>query len=213
VITRVALFGLIVAAGLVVSLGPALTVPGRLDDTILILLAFAAYAATGGLIIFRRDGPLTGWLLALTGLAVVTASELPYWGGMSDFVAAWISSGGWGVVFAFFAALTLTFPSGRSPQGKGLAPRLGRIALWSLPILVLATFLTENLGGPEGGQEIANPYGFIPDSLGYVALITIVLIILAGAISLVLRRRRASGMERAQYTCSSSRCWPPLATS
>jgi hypothetical protein len=200
VITRVALFGLIVAAGLVVMFGPALTVPGRLDDALLILLAFAAYAATGGLIIFRRDGHLTGWLLTLTGLAVVTASELPYWGGMSEFVAAWISSGGWGVVFAFFAALTLTFPSGRSPQGKGIFPRLGRIALWSLPFLVVATFLTENLGGPEGGKEIPNPYGFIADSLGYVALITLVLIILAGAISLVLRRRRATGMERAQYT-------------
>jgi hypothetical protein len=200
VITRIALFGLIVAIGIVISFGPALTVPGRLDDTIMILLAFVAYAATGGLIIFRRDGHLTGWLLTLTGLAVVTASELPYWGGMSDFAAAWISSGGWGVVFAFFAALTLTFPSGRPPQGKGLFPRLGRIALWSLPVLVSITFFTEILTGPEESNQIANPYGFIPDALGYVALIAIVLIILGGAISLVQRGSRATGMVRAQYT-------------
>jgi hypothetical protein len=199
-LARIALFGLIVLAGIVVSFGPALTSPDRFDDSVLIVVAFAVYAAIGGLIIFRRDGHLTGWLLALTGLAVVTASELPYWGGMSDFVAAWISSGGWGVVFAFFAALTLTFPSGRSPQGSGFAPRLGRFALWSLPVLVFITFFTESLTGPEESNEIPNPYGFIPDDLGYVALIAIVLVILGGAISLVLRRRSATGIERAQYT-------------
>jgi hypothetical protein len=65
---------------------------------------------------------------------------------------------------------------------------------------VFITFFTENLTGPEESNEIPNPYGFIPDDLGYVALIAIVLIILGGVISLVLRRRSATGMERAQYT-------------
>jgi hypothetical protein len=199
-LARIVLFGLIVAAGLVVSFGPALTVPGRLDDTLLVLIGFSIYAAIGGLIVFRRDGHLTGWLLALTGLAVAAASEVPYWGQLSDFAAAWISSGGWGVVFAFFAALTLTFPSGRLPQGSGFYPRAGRLALGSLPVLVFMTFFTENLTGPEGSNEIPNPYGFIPDVLGYLALFAIVFIILGGAISLVLRRRKATGMERAQFT-------------
>jgi hypothetical protein len=197
---RILSFALIVGAGIVVAIGPAITVNGRFDDTGLVLVAFGVYASIGGLIVFRRDGHLTGWLLALTGLAVAAASELPYWGGLSEFAAAWISSGGWGVVFAFFAALTLTFPSGHAPQGERLYPRLGRFALWSLPVLVFITFFTENLTGPEESNEIPNPYGFIPDDLGYVALIAIVLIILGGVISLVLRRRSATGMERAQYT-------------
>jgi hypothetical protein len=200
VITRIALFGLVVAAGIVVSIGPAVTQPDRFDDTILALVGFGVYAAIGGLIVFRRDGHLTGWLLTLVGLAVVTASELPYWGVLSDFTAAWISSGGWGVVFAFFAALTLTFPSGRPPQGSGLYPILGRLALWALPVLVFITFFTENLTGPEEANEIPNPYGFVSDDLGYVALIAIVLIILGGAISLFIRRGRANGVERAQLT-------------
>jgi hypothetical protein len=197
---RILLFGLIVTAGLVVSIAPALTQPDRVDDWILAMVGFSIYAAIGGLIVFRRDGHLTGWLLSLVGLAVVTASELPYLSGLSEFGAAWVASGGWGVVFAFFAALTLTFPSGHPPQGDGFYPRLGRLALWSLPILVSATFLTEQLGGPEGGSDTPNPLGFIPEPLGYAALISIVLIILGGAISLFMRRGRANGVERAQLT-------------
>jgi hypothetical protein len=194
------LFGLIVGAGLVVAIAPALASPDRVDDSVLALVGFGMYAAVGGLIIFRRDGHLTGWLLSLTGLSVIAASELPYFPGLSTFGAAWIASGGWGVVFALFAALTLTFPSGHAPQGDGLYPKLGRVALWSLPVLVLATFFTEHLGGPEGGRNIPNPYGFLPDLFAYPALIAIVLIILGGAIALFMRRGRANGVERAQLT-------------
>ncbi len=199
-LARILLFGLIVGLGVVVSMGPVLTSPDRLDDGTLALVGFAIYAAIGGLIVLRRDGHLTGWLLTLVGLAVITASELPYFPGMTTFGSAWISSGAWGVVFALFAALTLTFPSGHRPQGTGLFPTLGRLALWSLPVFVFATFFTASLGGPEGTNDIPNPYGFLPDWAGYPALIIVVMIILGGAISLVLRRRRATGVERAQYT-------------
>jgi hypothetical protein len=200
VIARIILFGLVVVAGLVVAIAPALTEDQRLDGSVPVLLAFGIYAAIGGLIVFRRDGHLTGWLLALTGLAVVAADRLPSFPGLSEFGAAWISSGGWGVVFALFAALTLTFPAGHAPQGDGFYPRLGRFALWSLPFLVFTTFFTEILTGPEGVNETTNPYGFVPETLGYAALIAIVLVILGGAISLALRRRRATGVERAQLT-------------
>jgi hypothetical protein len=199
-LARILLFGLIVGAGVVVSIAPGLAAPDRVDDSGLALVGFGMYAATGGLIVFRRDGHLTGWLLSLTGLAVIAASELPYFPGLSTFGAAWIASGGWGVAFALFAALTLTFPSGHAPQGGGLYPKLGRVVLWSLPFLVLATFFTEQLGGPEGSNETANPLGFIPEFLGYAALISIVLIILGGAISLFIRRGQAYGVERAQLT-------------
>lgn len=183
-----------------VALGPALARSERIDDGMLALVGFSIYAAIGGLIVFRRDGHLTGWLLTLTGLAVISASELPFFPGLSPFGAAWISSGGWSVVFALFAALTLTFPSGRPPQGGGFFLKLGRLALWSLPVLVLITFFTESLSGPEGSANIPNPSGFIPEALGYVALIAIVLVILGGAVSLIVRRRRATGVERAQLT-------------
>ena len=199
-ITRIALFGLIVAAGLVVSIAPVLASPDRVDDMTLNLVGFGIYAAIGGLIVFRRDGHLTGWLLALVGLAVISASELPFFPGVSQFGAAWLASGGWAVVFALFAALTLTFPSGHAPSGNGLFPRMGRLALWSLPVLVIATFFTETLSGPEKSNDITNPLGFIPEPLGYVALISIVLLILGGAISLVIRRRKATGVEGAQLT-------------
>jgi hypothetical protein len=119
---------------------------------------------------------------------------------MSEFGAAWIASGAWGVVFALFAALTLTFPSGHPPQGDGFFPRLGRLALWSLPFLVLAGFFTESLGGPEASKAIPNRYGFLPEALGLVALIAIPLVILGGAVSLIVRRRRTTGVERAQLT-------------
>ena len=171
---RILVFGLIVGAGIVVAVGPAVASSDRFDDSILALVGFGVYAAVGGLIVFRRDGHLTGWLLTVVGLAVITASELPFFPGMSEFGAAWIASGAWGVVFALFAALTLTFPSGHPPQGNGIFPRLGRLALWSLPFLVLAGFFTESTLKLSPPTEVLQPSPFsvtsiVPDFFGAAA--------------------------------------------
>ena len=199
-LARWALLGLLIVAGLVLVV-VQLTLSDRpVADALLAAVGFLIYAAIGGLIVIRRDGHPTGWLLILIGLAVLWADGLIGLRGVSPLLAAWVSSWGWALVFCLFAMLTLTFPSGHLPPGNGLWSRAGRAAIWVLPFLLVATALTETLGGAESSTETVNPIGFLPEWLGYVALLGIVAILLGGAVSLVIKRRRAVGAERAQFT-------------
>ena len=193
------LFGLIVLVG-VYLLGVQLAGGLPLSDVVLSALGFAIYAVAAGLIVFRHDGHLTGWLLSLLGLLLVFADASPYLPGASDNTAVWVGSWIWIAVFAVFGILTLTFPSGHPPEGPSLAARSGRLAIWVLPLLVIAAALTETLGGPETESGTVNPIGFIPGWLSYPLLLTVVAILLGGVVSLVVKRRRAVGAERAQIT-------------
>ena len=193
------LFGLIVLAG-VYLLGLQLTGGLPVGDVVLSALGFAIYAVAAGLIVFRHDGHLTGWLLSLLGLLLVFADASPYLPGASDNIAVWAGSWIWIAVFAVFGVLTLTFPSGHPPEGRSVAARAGRLAIWVLPLLVAAAALTETLGGPESESGIENPIGFVPGWLSYPLLLTVVAILLGGVVSLVVKRRRAVGAVRAQIT-------------
>jgi hypothetical protein len=198
-LARWALLGLLVVAGLGLSV-VQLTLGGRPEDATFAAFGFLIYVAIGGLIVVRRDGHLTGWLLILIGLAVLWADALIGVPGVSRLFAAWVASWGWALVFVLFAILTLTFPSGHLPAGSGLWARAGRAAVWVLPILLASTALTETLGGAESSTQTVNPIGFLPEWLGWVALLGIVAVLLGGAVSLVIKRRSAVGAERAQLT-------------
>lgn len=161
--------------------------------------AFAVYATLGGLIVFRRNGHLTGWLLTAVGLAVVSADGFDAIPGVPEVIGAWVNSWEWGAVFALFITLIATFPSGSAPRGGGLA-RAGRIALWSLPFLVATGAFTTHLVGPVTLKDIDNPVGFLPDWVGIAGLLVIVAIFIASVGSLVVRRRLVTGQVRAQFT-------------
>lgn len=169
-------------------------------DLALACIAFAVYAALGGLIIFRHDGHLTGWLLILLGLTIVLADGIAWIPGVPTIAVEWVASWVWTAVFALFAALTLTFPTGHGPEGGSRTARLGRLTLWALPALVLVGAATQTLGGPESTSQIGSSVGFLPGWLGYVALILVAAILVIGAVSLVVKRRRARGIEHAQLT-------------
>jgi len=198
-LARWALLGLLVVAGLGLSV-VQLTLGDRPEDATFAAFGFLIYVAIGGLIVIRREGHLTGWLLILIGLAVLWADALIGVPGVSRLFAAWVASWGWALVFVLFAILTLTFPSGHLPAGSGLWARAGRAAVWVLPILLASTALTETLGGAESSTQTVNPIGFLPEWMGWVALLGIVAVLLGGAVSLVIKRRSAVGAERAQLT-------------
>lgn len=171
-----------------------------LVDVAIALVAVCFYAAVGGLIVFRHNGHLTGWLLCLVGLAVVLADGAGWLSFLSETANRWLSSWVWASVFALFGLLILTFPSGRVPEGARLWPRLGRVAVVALPTLVAAAALTDSLGGPEASVPIDNPIGFIPSWLNGPILGALAFILLAGSVSLVVKRRGSVGVERAQLT-------------
>jgi hypothetical protein len=169
-------------------------------DILLSAIGFAASALVGGLIIARRDGHLTGWLVMLLGLAILFADGFSYIPGVTPAYVNWLDSWVWTAVFALFAVLALTFPSGELPGGRGRWARAARGAVAALPFLVAIAALTETLGGPEASTPTPNPVGFLPEWLGYPAMLSVVAIFLGGALSLVVNRRRTIGAERAQLT-------------
>jgi hypothetical protein len=195
---RLLKFAIIVAAGIALLATQVAGRPG--GDVLLACLAFTIYAAMGGLIILRHDGHLTGWLLSSLGLTIVLADGIYLIPGLSATFAQWVSSWVWTTVFALFAALTLTFPTGHGPQGDSRSARLGRLTLWALPVLIVASATTETLSGPESTFQTENPIGFLPAWVGSLALLLVVAILVGGSISLVVKRRRAKGIERAQLT-------------
>ncbi len=170
------------------------------SDVFLSGVSFGVYALLAGLIIFRRDGHSAGWLLLLLGLLLLFADASLYLPGASATFVDWVDSWIWTAVFAVFGTLTLTFPSGHPPEGHSRAARLGRFSVRALPVLVAAAALTETLGGPEAGSGTTNPIGFLPSSLSYPLMLSVVAILLGGVVSLVVKRRRAVGVERAQIT-------------
>jgi hypothetical protein len=204
---RVAIVGIAVAGALVALhswLGIALFVP---------------YAVVGGLLVIRRPRSLIGWILIGIAwqFALLTAPldatvqgfaagsvPLP----LAIFAVAEGISGG--LVFYLFAVLAFVFPTGRLATGRwGTASRL---ALGAGLLIVVATVvmpvIAVGLVGSPNNVLVQNPFAVMPDlviwslfsSAGGPAILffAIMLLLLAGAISLVVRARRAVGIERQQ---------------
>jgi hypothetical protein len=188
---------------LAVAFGLALVVGqianhAALVDILPATFGFVAYSTVGGLIVFRRDGHTTGWLLVLLGVTVTLADGISRQSWTTPELTDWVSSWGWTAVFALFGALALTFPSGRGQRGNGWAARLGRWSLVALPVLTLMSATAKSVDPVEAATS--NPIVILPAALTYPILFSVVAILLGGIVSLVVKRRRAVGIERAQLT-------------
>lgn len=162
------------------------------EDLAIDVVAIAAYGGLGGLVIFRRDGNAVGWLLLALGATVVSTSRVEGLPGLSPGFVAWVGGAGWSFVFGLFAALTLVFPSGHLPAGERRWAWIGRwVGRWLLPLAVLISAFSS-------GDSPQNSLNVLPAWLFYPGYFVLVMILISGAISLVIRRRHSSGVERAQ---------------
>jgi hypothetical protein len=179
----------------------------------LYLVMVCAFSALGALIVSRQPAHVIGWLFCAIGveLAVeyftdgyaiyslfVARDVLP--GGL---VAGWIQHWVWIVGVALFVVFVpLRFPTGRLVSARWRPAWWLAVGVTAAGVLLVA-FAPGPLANVLDGADIPNPLG-----VGYLAAATPVLIfvllivflasILLAVASLVVRLRRARGVERQQ---------------
>ena len=176
-------------------------------------LAFAPYAIVGGFQAIRRPRNSIGWLLiALVWAFAVSSPAVPATtedlmtrsAPAGVMVIAVLGSMASGMLLVLFFAITIVFPSGRLPTGGW--GRLAQVTLTFVILIAIASVfsprITVNVAGISSGVEIPNPLAVLPDLAVWSILSTAAPILfiaaLAGVGSMVVRLRRAHGIERAQ---------------
>lgn len=178
------------------------------DPQLIAFLVFVvAFSTTGALVGSRLPANPIGWLMCGTALSWVAAGASlvyaesilgdatlsPIWT-----VVVWPLTWGWNVGIALAIFALLFFPNGRLPS-----PRW-RIAV---AVVALGTVLTEAsntlAAGPIEDTTVTNPLGIrgaetVLDFAGMVGFVSSVLGVLAAVAAIVVRFRRAHGVEREQ---------------
>lgn len=167
-----------------------------------------AFSVVGAIIASRQPRNAIGWIFCSIGLVVslssLTGNYAEYWlargsapGNLAE-TAAWFSSWSWSLlVYVPTSFLLLLFPDGRLPS-----PRWRPVA-WCAA-LGLIGFLAGYVLTPgplEDFPQIVNPYGVDSPILGAVAVAGAILAsasMVASAVSLIVRMRRAGRAERQQ---------------
>lgn len=164
---------------------------------VLVGLCASAYALIGGLICARtpnmRIGALllgVGWVIALT-LAWLAQAALDLPG------SAWVPSLVSLVtiqVFPLMAMVLLVFPDGHllSPRWRPAGWLIVAIAVLS----VLLSGFNRQISDPNGAESVVNWFMF--DSGAHLLFMLIPVALLSGAVSLVLRFRRSTGVIHVQ---------------
>jgi MFS family permease len=180
----------------------------ELDSAILNLATVLTFSVVGAIIASRHPRNAIGWIFCGMGL-VVGLNVLAHgyieswlasgWGSRSlAETAAWSSSWAWTpLVVVPTTFLLLLFPDGRLPS-----PRWRPVA-WCAAIGLIGLFAGGALepGPLEDFPQITNPYGvdgLILDAITVAGYILVPASMLASAISLIVRMRRAGRVERQQ---------------
>lgn len=190
---------------------------GSLTDEIPLYLSFGGFTLLGAIVIARRPSNPMGWLFASVG---VMAATLPVLADYAEYVmgqpgaqatppivlAAWITNWWWFPFLVLVMGLIpLLFPDGRLPSRRW-RPLLYLMVVSGGGTAVLA-MLSERLVANRDDQviyDLDNPVG-VPglayvEDLPYFDLMGIVLLvsIIGALVSVVVRFRRARGVERQQ---------------
>jgi hypothetical protein len=181
------------------------------DEQALVILQFLGAPILGGLIAARRPANLYGWLWCAIGLGVgldalargyANYGLLGHPGGLPGvMVAAWATNFTWILGLGLFPLVLLLFPDGRVPS------RRWRPLAWLTLFLAVALPL-EGAVSPGPLQQFpfldnpvevtGGPLGGLIQAFGPVGFRLFLATLPAAALSLILRFRRARGVERQQ---------------
>jgi hypothetical protein len=171
-----------------------------------------AFTTIGALVASRRSENAIGWIFCVVGLVFLTegfalsyanfalfARSEPLPGGnVMAWASAWVGGPG---LLGIFAFLLLLFPDGRLPN------RRWRPVAWLSAIAIAVVTFAHAFGpGPLRNSDfpsVTNPFGVealagVRDLLEFSAFLLMFATILASAVSLVGRFRRARTLERQQ---------------
>ena len=170
----------------------------------LLLVGATAFVLVGALVLARAAGNRIGWILSLIGLSLVGAGIAGFLDDQGYLAGSAIGGALWFSWFALTGFLLLWFPDGRPPS------RRWRPLEWTgyfSALTALSYVVAEELCVAEGDpcrQWAPNPLGIpgVPNPeygpYGGLNLAVIGIFIVASIVSLVLRYRRARGLERLQ---------------
>jgi len=172
-------------------------------------LAALTFATAGAILVSRLPANIIGWLLASGGLGFALSSGAP---GLADaglvvhpgsvpgaIWFAWLGQWIWAPAIFVVILLALVYPSGRL-----LSSRWRPVAVATVVVVAYISLGTAVASGPMGSFPAQNPVaitGGVADIYGDLfgpALLIGALVALLAAASLVIRFRRAAGVERAQ---------------
>jgi signal transduction histidine kinase len=194
-------------------LGPGRPVPDDLFGGVggaAFLVMSLAFVTTGAIVASRVPGNRIGWLFCVIGLltgATILAYEYANYGLHATSeplagarAAAWLSIGPSEVVAGLLALALLLFPDGRLPSRRWW-PVAAMLLLGIALVLVGASLRPGSLDDPFA--TVANPLGLpgareLMDAADIVGWVLVVVGIALGAASLLVRLRRARGIERQQ---------------
>ena len=180
---------------------------GSTVDAIFTLAPLLTFSVVGAIIASRHPRNAIGWLFCgiglVVGLSSLTGGYAEYWlenktGSKSlAETAAWFSSWGWILLVFPTSFILLLFPDGRLPS-----PRWRPVA-WcaGLGIVGFVVSYATDAGPLEEFPQIVNPYGFDSPVLGVVGVAGALVAggsMVASAISLIVRMRRAGSEQRQQ---------------
>ena len=177
-------------------------------DVVVALAIWLPFSVVGAIVASRHPRNPIGWIFCTTALVIglghLANGYAEYWlaGGWGSQslgeAAAWFSSWVWSVaVVVPTTFLLLLFPDGRLPS-----PRWRPVAwLAALGIIGLVAGLALEAGPLGDFPQIANPYGVDSPVLEVATLaanIVVGVCMVASAISVIVRARRAGRVERQQ---------------
>ena len=191
---------------------------GFVSEIGLALILYLPNVCVGALLVIRRPRNLIGWLLIgigwafVGGFVPVPATAESFQAGTASPLAmliAWWNSWSWFTAFALYLVIMIIFPGGHLPTGRWRRPATVAIAAASFAVVVIALAPTIDVhlrDAPGQTLTIASPLAFLPDEPPWswltmsipLPFLLLLCELIAGAGSMVVRTRRATGLERQQ---------------
>jgi hypothetical protein len=172
------------------------------------LLSLVGAPLLGGLIAARRPHNRYGWLWLAVGLAMAVGAVTAAYGAVAlasgpaglpgRAVAAWLGGLAFTAFLSLFAFVFLLFPNGRLPSSRW------RLWAWAIIVIGAVMLITVAFVPGTAAEGVANPFGIggwlggVLDGVVDPGIGVLTLAIAVSGLSMLLRFRRARGVERQQ---------------